>query len=99
MDPVIVVLAVIAAVLLAILKRWGRRRVREAALAARERRTGSREPSTVGTYAVAAFFAAFGGYLLVFQTNDVTKGLPGWLTGSFLVVGSVVVAVTAPRRR
>ncbi len=52
----------------------------------------------MGTYVVAAFFGAFGCYLLAFQTTDVIKGVPGWLSGAVRVVGRVVLAVSAPRR-
>ncbi len=48
---------------------------------------------------VAAFFGAFGLYLLVFRTSDVTKGVPGWLSGAVLVVCSVGLAVAARRPR
>ena len=99
MEPLVVGVAVVLLVLRLVARPYMRRRQREAGLALRKRLTGSSEPSTTGTYVVAAFFGAFGLYLLVFQTTDVTKGVPGWLSGAVLVVGSVVVAVTAPGRR
>ena len=98
-EPWVVVLAVVLLVFRFALRRRLSVHARQTGLAARERLTGSTEPSTVGTCVVAAVFAAFGLYLLVFQTSDVTKGVPGWLSGGVLVVGSVVVVVDALRRR
>ena len=98
-EPLVVVLAVVLVVFRLLVRPRLTTRARQAGLATRERLTGRTGPSIVGSCVVAALFGAFGAYLLLFRTTDATKGVPGWLSGGFLVVGSVVVVVDAPRRR
>jgi hypothetical protein len=98
-EPVIVIIGVVILVSGMVAQPYLRRRAVQSGRALRKRRTGSTEPSTAGTYVGAAFFVAFGVYLLVFQTTDVTRGVPGWLSGGVLVVLSVVLVIRTFRRR